>query len=254
MVMDDFTLRAYASLLDALSEHPIFGVSEWLKRQPSKGVLLRHDVDRKPGHALTVARLEAARGIHSTFYFRIVPCSFNETIIREVADLGHEIGYHYEDLAFARGDKAKAFESFKANLSRMNALTPVKSIAMHGSPLSPFDNRTLWEERGFEEFGVTSDAFLSVNYRGFYYFTDSGRTWGETSANLRDRVESLSVHGVSSTPDLVQFIEREDPALIAIVMHPERWTESTWAWGTQWAKDHLANSVKRVLRTARQLQ
>ena len=60
-------------------------------------VILRHDVDRRPLNALTTAKLENELGIRGTYYFRIVPESFDETIIKQIAELGHEIGYHYEE-------------------------------------------------------------------------------------------------------------------------------------------------------------
>ncbi|MCX6266812.1 MAG: hypothetical protein NTW16_05570 [Bacteroidetes bacterium] len=48
--------------------------------------------------------MEQADGIRGSYYFRVVPESYDETIIREIALLGHEIGYHYEDLTLAGGD------------------------------------------------------------------------------------------------------------------------------------------------------
>ena len=41
-------------------------------------------------------------GICGSFYFRMVRGSFDEGIIHEMVRLGHEIGYHYEDMDFAK--------------------------------------------------------------------------------------------------------------------------------------------------------
>jgi hypothetical protein len=68
---------------------------------PKSLILLRHDVDLLPQNSLATAKLEHSLGIRGTYYFRIVPQSLNPEIIREIASLGHEIGYHYEDLDLA---------------------------------------------------------------------------------------------------------------------------------------------------------
>ena len=49
-----------------------------------------------------MARKEAEMGITATYYFRTHDDVFKPDIIREIADLGHEIGYRE-----ARGDNDK---------------------------------------------------------------------------------------------------------------------------------------------------
>jgi len=65
-------------------------------------------VDRKPGNALKMARLEDEMGIRATYFFRIVKESYDEDIIRQIAEMGHEIGYHYENLSeISKGEIVK---------------------------------------------------------------------------------------------------------------------------------------------------
>ena len=64
----------------------------------SKTLILRHDVDRLPKNALKMAQLEYPTGIKGTYYFRIVPESYDQEIMNKIANLGNEIGYHYEDV------------------------------------------------------------------------------------------------------------------------------------------------------------
>ena len=78
----DFTLSKYGALLDTLKAYGF----EFL--------VLRHDVDLLPGNSLRTARLEAEKRMSGIYYFRAVPESWDEGIIREIAALGHEIGYH----------------------------------------------------------------------------------------------------------------------------------------------------------------
>jgi hypothetical protein len=41
-----------------------------------------------------MAKLEAALGIKATYYFRTIPKTFKPEIIKEIVDIGHELGYH----------------------------------------------------------------------------------------------------------------------------------------------------------------
>jgi len=64
-------------------------------------VILRHDVDRLPENSLRTAKIEHDLGIRGSYYFRIVQESFDEEVIKKIAALGHEVGYHYEDVDLA---------------------------------------------------------------------------------------------------------------------------------------------------------
>lgn len=99
----DFTLEKIRSLLVALKKHAsIFQTFEEFILDPSeKVVIMRHDVDLVPQNALRLALIENEYGIKSSYYFRACPGSWNEDIIREIADMGHEVGYHYEDVSLA---------------------------------------------------------------------------------------------------------------------------------------------------------
>ena len=148
----DFTLDKYVALLDAL------------KRYPFSSLTLRHDVDRLPQNSLKTARLEAERGMRGIYYFRAVPESWDEAVIRGIAGMGHEIGYHYESLATCRGEVDAAYEDFCRNLERLRALAPVRSICMHGSPRSPWDSRDLWKKYDYHTLGIEWEPYLDTDF------------------------------------------------------------------------------------------
>ena len=60
-----------------------------------------------------MAKLEKNLNIKSTYYFRIVKGSNNPKVINEITALGHEIGYHYEDLTLAKGNYKIAIKLFE---------------------------------------------------------------------------------------------------------------------------------------------
>lgn len=97
----DFTLSAYKQLVLTLQSqgYSFQTFEEDLKNSKEKVVILRHDVDRLPGNSLKTAVLENELGIKASYYFRIVKESYDDDIIRQIAGMGHEIGYHYENLS-----------------------------------------------------------------------------------------------------------------------------------------------------------
>jgi peptidoglycan/xylan/chitin deacetylase (PgdA/CDA1 family) len=99
--MRDFTLTTYKKLLHELlaNGYSFQTLQDFIQQAEDKTVILRHDVDRLPGNALVIAKIEREAGIKASYYFRIVKESYDEDIIRQIAEMGHEIGYHYENLA-----------------------------------------------------------------------------------------------------------------------------------------------------------
>ena len=112
---------------------------------PEKFILIRHDIDRRPRKALEMAILEREMGIRSSYYFRAKPHVFNPHIIKRISALGHEIGYHYECLSDTNGNIRMALNDFAYHLNRFRKIVPIKTIAMHGRPFKPYDNRDLWK-------------------------------------------------------------------------------------------------------------
>lgn len=166
--------------------------------------ILRHDIDRLPFNALACAQMESLLDIQGTYYFRITRGSYNSKIIREISSMGHEIGYHYEDLSLvAKKNKpsfeqdgssyqkllaGKAYESFTKNLERLRELVPVKTACMHGSPLSRWDSRQIWRYFDYKELGIVCEPYFDIILRDIHYLTDTGRRWNGSTVSVRDRV------------------------------------------------------------------
>ena len=104
--MNDFTVKKLEEFLSRIKFNCInvYGILKYIEENPAKGLILRHDVDRSPQNALIFAQKEQQYGIRSTYYFRATKNSFREDIIKQIYELGHEIGYHYEDLSNAQGN------------------------------------------------------------------------------------------------------------------------------------------------------
>jgi hypothetical protein len=96
----DFTIKTYKLLLQTLISkgYAFQTFRQFLESPRERVVILRHDVDRLPGHSLRFAKIQHELGISGSYYFRMVPESYDEQIIKEIAAMGHEIGYHYETM------------------------------------------------------------------------------------------------------------------------------------------------------------
>ncbi|RJQ27855.1 MAG: hypothetical protein C4589_07755 [Peptococcaceae bacterium] len=250
--MRDFTIGQYKELCLALLEsgyRPLtfFSYLKEGRRNNDGLVVLRHDVDRKPENALKMAELEAGLGIKSTYYFRYIKNVFNPEIIKMVNGLGHETGYHYEVLSRTGGNYEKAIGLFKEELDGFREICQVKTICMHGSPLSKYDNRDLWEHYDFKEFGLAGEAYLSV--KGVSYFSDTGRSWNWKN-KMRDFVADNCGNNfnVNSTFELIGLIKAKRAKRLYILAHPERWAASETERIFSWAVDYVFNAGKKVLQ------
>lgn len=250
----DFTLSIYRQLLLALqqAEYSFFTFEDYCKKKPSgKYVILRHDVDLKAAHSLATAKIESEMGIRASYYFRVILQSNQPNIIRQIADFGHEIGYHYEDLSLFSGDEEKAFEHFKKQLNYFRQFYNVQTICMHGSPTSKFDNRDIWKKYDYKELGIIGEPYFDfLNLSDILYFTDTARMWDGDKYNIRDKAienhkPKIQVH---TTDALINWIKASNNNLpIMITTHPQRWTNSTVEWIKELFIQRLKNIVKRFL-------
>jgi len=68
-----------------------------------------------------------------------------------------------------------AIESFERNLEKFRKIVPVKSICMHGSPMSKWDSRLLWKYYDYKDFGIDSEPYFDMSFEDKLYLTDTGR-------------------------------------------------------------------------------
>ncbi len=164
--------------------------------------------------------------------------------------MGHEIGYHYEDLTLAAGNPLEALEGFRKNLDQLRKIYPVKTVCMHGSPLSKWDNRKLWEIYNYRDFGVVGEPYFDVDFTRVLYLTDTGRRWDWTRVSVRDRVGSnLNLNiGIRTTFDLINALKNHQlPDQIMINIHPQRWHNAYLPWGKEMVFQNTKNILKKII-------
>ena len=245
----DFTLARYKELCDAIlnSEFVPLTVESYITEPaPNKFIILRHDVDKKPENALEMAKIETEKGISATYYFRAVKKVFKPNIIKEIAGLGHEIGYHYEVLVKTKGDKKKAIELFKRELNEFRDLCTIQTICMHGNSLSRWDNRDLWNEYDFRDFGIIGEAYLSIDFDIVMYLSDSGGCWDNRRFRIKDIVDSNRIQPlkIKNTNDVIELVKKESVEKMCILAHPDRWNNFFYRWLYEFVSKKIRNAGK----------
>jgi hypothetical protein len=297
----DFTLKTYQSLLKALIKQgyafqtfqefiELSEASRYLSRSRAKrvnpinkSIILRHDVDKLPENSLKFAQIQHELGIKGSYYFRIVPENlpngsqgFNPEIIKQIADLGHEIGFHYETIDLAakklkqnsefriqnsqnqeKQIAIKAIELFEEQLQTLRNYYPVKTICMHGSPLSKYDNKLLWKYYNYRDFGIIGEPYFDVDFSKVLYLTDTGRRWDGEAVSVRDKVSQNSEFRIQNykfkkTSDIIAAtINEELPDQIMFTFHPQRWTDKPLPWVKELVLQNTKNVVKYFLNKIR---
>ncbi|MDX9694225.1 MAG: hypothetical protein RBT49_00385 [Bacteroidales bacterium] len=330
----DFTINTYKQLLKALQQQdfPFQTFQEYLERptQPppdsyrdpegvglplgnkrareakNKIIILRHDVDKLPENSLRFAQIQHELGIKGSYYFRMVPESFDTDIIKQIANLGHEIGYHYEDIDLVNktrntkretqnpkhetrnklfDEKLLADEAillFEKHLAELRKYYPVKTICMHGSPLSKYDNKLIWKYYNYRNYGIIGEPYFDVDFSNVLYLTDTGRRWDGEAVSVRDKVNKdradtplnykrensdnfllspqppeggspLGDQGARigqskkfhSSSDIIRASEKgELPYQIMFTFHPQRWTDKPFPW----VKELVLQNVKNLMK------
>jgi hypothetical protein len=279
----DFTFRLYCKLLKALieQEYEFQTFTGFLEKPGIRTIILRHDVEAKYENALAFAKIQYDYHIRGSYYFRFLPDHFDDDIISEIVSMGHEIGYHYDDLSHCKGDYEAAIKRFEKNLATLRKIAEVKTICMEGAPLSKYDNRDLWRKSSvhrspltvhYKDYGIIGEPYFDLDFSKVFYLTDTGRRWGGGKVSVRDKVGSSQL-AVRSSQQKIQpgnwelgtgnfsFHSTSDiitaansgllPDQIMMTFHPQRWTDKPLPWAKELVMQNIKNVAKRLILSAK---
>ena len=250
----DFTRDKYRQLLVSLQTggYRFITFADYCKgEREGRFVILRHDVDLRPDSSLATAKIEHELGMRSVYYFRAVPESWDEAIIKEIAGMGHEVGYHYESLTTCNGNTEAAYDDFKKHLNELRRLTAVETICMHGSPRSPYDSKDIWKSYDYKSLNIIGEPYLSTDFSKMLYLTDTGRRWDGYKVSVRDKIEGFQEEwnekdwSFHSTDDIIEALQGNRlPDQLMITTHPQRWFD----FGVSWLKELILQNIKNVVK------
>ncbi|MGI6460501.1 MAG: hypothetical protein ACOX5J_10485 [Candidatus Hydrogenedentales bacterium] len=243
-----FPLAQYRALLANLLErsYSLLPVRAYFEEYSKPTVFLRHDVDRFPGRAVRMARMERELDVRATYYFRSsAGGQFPEAAIRKVAALGHEIGYHYEVVTRHGADSAEALEAFARDVSALRELADVKTVAAHGSPLSGTSNIGYAQGLDRAALGLLGEPQTDFDFSRVIYITDTGGIFGSPH-NRRDWSPGKNLREPMTPEALARWLHPEREPLVLLTTHPERWPESRAAANVHAVLDWGVNVMKRL--------
>jgi hypothetical protein len=260
--MRDFSLAMLRELLVTLRDEKfeIIPFETYWRERPridslERVVLLRHDVDRQPATAREAALMESKIGVRGTYFFRVKPWTMNPGVIETVVKSGHEIGYHYENLADAKGDPVRAREILEDSLRSLREFYPVVSASMHSRVLSKWDGRTFWDTHELADFGLLGECYRSVDHHRYVYIADSGRNWNADRNVIWDAVDGTPPPRIEGgTRGLLREIRSGSSIRrVQLLVHPNRWPGTLTGEIAQIAADRMINAAKTGIRTYKRL-
>ena len=250
----DFTIKKYKELISALKDagYEFVTYAEYCEgRRSDKLVVMRHDVDRSVERARRLAEVENEMGVKASYYFRDKFINENSDDIRYIESLGHEVGYHYEDLVMEKGDVDKAYARFMRNVCVLRELVDVKTITMHGAPTSRFDSKEMWRVCDYKKLGLIGEPQFDVDWNDMFYLTDTGRSWNGVSR--RDKVVEFKLIWEAkgwvykTTDDVIKAVRNGSfPNRVMMTTHPQRWADNICEWIKEFVMQGIKNLVKKI--------
>lgn len=205
---EDFTHLEYEKLLvDALSYYKFIGYNNIELATEESFILLRHDVDMSVHEALDLARIENKLGIKATYFLLFHSDFYNllekeiVDLVREIIDLGHEIGLHF-DSHFYEIDKEEQLEEYL--IFEKNILEKV-----FGQKLNVFS------------FHNTNEFVLSCKKESYGGMVNTYAAFYQDKNQIAYCSDSFGYWRFERLKELIQ--ERKHKKL-QVLTHPEWWT------------------------------
>ena len=193
-----FKYNELGSFFDKLKEK---GKTSTFKEWNGDNVfIIRHDVDLDVKLAHNLAQIEAKKDIRSTFFFLVTSDFYNilsaenTRLVREIAQMGHEIGLHFDPTLYS-DEALNDAVIFETKILSTITRQEIKSISLHNPSLHgkfPL----------FEGFINAYDPKLFSNEN---YISDS-------SKNFRGK-------------NPFDFLERIEKSMVQVLLHPMHYSQ-----------------------------
>ena len=170
------------------------------KKLPHKFALIRHDCDFSPERALAMAKIEANLGIRTTYTVLLTGEFYSpfeqktKTLFREILDLGHDLGLHF-DAAWHEIESEKELK--KKILWEKQVLTNLLGIKKNQIQMFSFHNTTPFSMScQNSHYGGLRNAYAGVLQKKVEYTSDSNgfwihRSWAKLLAQNHPRIQVL---------------------------------------------------------------
>jgi hypothetical protein len=216
-VPDDFTYAHYrfilASALDSGYRFAGFHDLPGLRAGSEPVCVLRHDCDNDLLAAVRLARIEADAGVRSTYFVMLRSAQYNllapsnRALVREMLSLGHRIGLHFDERAYAEPapDRIPGLVDRERQWLSDELGGPIDAVSFHQPSAHVLENRIALH---------CLNTYDRRDMAGFHYVSDS-------NLNFRE-----------GCPGAL-FRSKAHPK-IHLLLHPEWWTDATLSLRDKW--------------------
>jgi hypothetical protein len=175
---DTFTYDTYEELLETLLSrgYEFRDFDSVRDGETDRVVLLRHDVDWSPERALTMALIEAEKGVTATYFFLVTASLYNplhhrnRAFIRAISALGHRVGVHFSTHQYWTDDPGPEAVTERVT-SEQSVLGQVVDIV----PTVSFHIPPDWVlGRSYDGF---TNAYAPPYLEAMSYISDSNQKW-----------------------------------------------------------------------------
>jgi hypothetical protein len=152
-------------------------------------IILRHDIDFSIERALEMAKIEHSLGVPGTYFFRLHAKTYNPyefksyLILRQIRDMGHEVGLHTEALDVEYITKENSLDIFRREKEILEQILQISinSAAEHRdfTGLNRDWNNHFFAKYTKEEAGILNYPFEDRFFKDMKYISDSLGNWRE---------------------------------------------------------------------------
>jgi hypothetical protein len=251
-----FTFAAFEGFCQRVAALPVFTVADYLDcEKPPRApfVVLRFDVDYREPHAVQMAHIAARHRLRGSFYFRHHANGFDLPVMRAVAALGHETGYHFETLDTCQGNVTRARALFLAHIAQLRAVgLTIRTVAAHGSPPAApgyRSNRDLMAGAPglLAESGLLGETTFSMDFGRVDYVSDAFWRWRRYSRYIPEANsgQPIALH-------LLPGAVVQDGVGLYVNFHPHQWFAHPLSAAAYRLRNQIGRRVVPVLRRIRQ--
>ena len=254
-----FLYKKWDTFCSQLKKEGIVSIpAKEVKKELSRYLVLKHDVETDVSRAFKMAEIENKYGHCGSYYVQayLLENNDNVALLQKMQQMGHEISYHYDVMDSNKGNIDKAIKEFqdRKELFEKNGFV-LTTVCQHGNPI-------------VERVGYTSnrDFFRSTKVKGIYseisdimvdfkenaqteylYFSDAGRKFKMIYDPINnDVVDSSDMDKVYENLDeLLEAVKGNDRCIIST--HPHRWTSSAISYTLKLALFKAIKFIAKLL-------
>lgn len=190
----NFTYESYKGMIELLRTHGYEFVGYHDYEKDGKCVILRHDIDNSIEKAVALAEIEKALGVRSTYFVLLTSDFYNVASaksiagLKRIADLGHEIGLHFDEMAYPEENRNDVPGLIKREADILGQILgmDIRSVSMHRP-----SKETLAAD--YKIPGVVN-SYGQTFFHEFKYLSDSRRRWCEPVLDIIAQGEAQRLH------------------------------------------------------------